>query len=277
MAVLQKIRGWGIILSILIALPLLLFVIDPSQVMDALNILSDKNNVGTINGKSIPYTDFQRDVERFKTVNEVMNGTSTQTEQQQEQIRNAAWQSLVDKYLFVKNARAAGISVGNEEMQDLLSGDMKSPIITSNPAFMDENGSFSKEALLSLIDNISRDASGRLKEYWNYIQNTVYTQQFHAKYNALFTQSNVQTPLMLSRSISENNSTTNVDFVLVPSTYAPDTAVVVSDSEIRNFYESHKKMFKQNASRDIEYVVFEVKPSREDVAATHEAISSVYE
>ena len=115
MAVLQKIRGWGGILSILIALPLLLFVIDPSQVLDALNILSAKNDVGNINGKSISYMDFEQEVERFSTISEVITGSTTRDEQQQEEIRNAAWQSFVDKYLFMKNARDAGIHGGDKE------------------------------------------------------------------------------------------------------------------------------------------------------------------
>lgn len=277
MAVLQKIRGWGIVLSILIALPLLLFVIDPSQVLDALNILSDKNNVGNINGKSISYMDFQQDVERFSTITEVMTGSTTHDEQQQEQIRNAAWQSLVDKYLFVKNAREAGISVGDKELQDLLTGDMISPVIAGNPAFADENGNFSKDALLALVKNVSQDQSGRLRSYWNYIQNTVFTQQVYSKYNSLFTQSNIQNPLMQKRMIAENNNTSNVDFVVVPLTYLPDSTITVTSSEIKQFYEAHKKMFKQKASRDIEYVVYEVKPSDEDIAVTNEAISSIYD
>ncbi len=141
---------------------------------------------------------------------------------------------------------------------------------------MDESGNFSKDALQNLINNISQDQTGRLKEYWNYIQNTVYTQQFYAKYGSLFTNSNFQNPLMLRRAIAENNNTTNVDFVMVPN-YGMDTTVKVSGDEIRKYYESHKNMFKQNASRDMEYVVFEVKPSEADINATNEAMGKVYD
>ena len=81
---------------------------------------------------------------------------------------------------------------------------------------------------------------------------------------------------MLKRAIAENNNTTNVDFVMVPF-YGQDTTVKVSDEEIRKYYEGHKKMFRQNASRDIEYVVFEVKPSEADINATNEAMSKVYD
>ena len=262
--------------SIIIALALLSFIIDPQTLETAFNAMSSRNDVGVINGKTISYLDFQQDVDKFTTINEMVTGSSAQSEQQQEQVRNAAWQSLLDRYLFVKNAKAAGIRVGEEEMKDLLAGDMISPVISQNPAFMDENGNFSKDALQNLINNISQDQTGRLKEYWNYIQNTVYTQQFYAKYGSLFTNSNFQNPLMLRRAIAENNNTTNVDFVMVPN-YGMDTTVKVSGDEIRKYYESHKNMFKQNASRDMEYVVFEVKPSEADINATNEAIGKVYD
>lgn len=277
MAILQKTREKaGMAVSIIIALALLSFIIDPQTLETAFNAMSSRNDVGVINGKTISYLDFQQDVDKFTTINEMVTGSSAQSEQQQEQVRNAAWQSLLDRYLFVKNAKAAGIRVGEEEMKNLLAGDMISPVVSQNPAFMDENGNFSKDALQNLINNISQDQTGRLKEYWNYIQNTVYTQQFYAKYGSLFTNSNFQNPLMLRRAIAENNNTTNVDFVMVPN-YGMDTTVKVSGDEIRKYYESHKNMFKQNASRDMEYVVFEVKPSEADINATNEAIGKVYD
>lgn len=277
MAILQKTREKaGMAVSIIIALALLSFIIDPQTLETAFNAMSSRNDVGVINGKTISYLDFQQDVDKFTTINEMVTGSSAQSEQQQEQVRNAAWQSLLDRYLFVKNAKAAGIRVGEEEMKNLLAGDMVSPVVSQNPAFMDENGNFSKDALQNLINNISQDQTGRLKEYWNYIQNTVYTQQFYAKYGSLFTNSNFQNPLMLRRAIAENNNTTNVDFVMVPN-YGMDTTVKVSGDEIRKYYESHKKMFKQNASRDMEYVVFEVKPSEADINATNEAMGKVYD
>lgn len=277
MAILQKTREKaGMAVSIIIALALLSFIIDPQTLETAFNAMSSRNDVGVINGKTISYLDFQQDVDKFTTINEMVTGSSAQSEQQQEQVRNAAWQSFLDRYLFVKNAKAAGIRVGEEEMKDLLAGDMVSPVVSQNPAFMDENGNFSKDALQNLINNISQDQTGRLKEYWNYIQNTVYTQQFYAKYGSLFTNSNFQNPLMLRRAIAENNNTTNVDFVMVPN-YGMDTTVKVSGDEVRKYYESHKNMFKQNASRDMEYVVFEVKPSEADINATNEAIGKVYD
>lgn len=278
MAVLETIRvKLGILITVLIAVALLSFIIDPSTLQSVSSSMSSKYDVGEIDGKSISYTDFQTDVDKFTTINEVITGSSVQNEQQQISIRNAAWQSLIDKYLFVKNAKAAGLSVGEEEMVDIISGEVASAVISQNPAFCDENGNFSKEALLQFISYVDSDETGRLKLYWEYLQNAAQTQQYYAKYMFLFTQSNFANPLMLAEQVADNNNTFNVEFVMVPYGFENDSTIVVSDSEIRKYYDAHKKFYKQQASRDIEYVVFEVVPTAEDIAAANQALVAVYD
>ena len=276
MAVLETIRvKFGIVITVLIAVALLSFIIDPTT-LQSVTSSSSKYDVGEIDGKSISYVDFQTDVDRFTTINEITTGSSVQNEQQQISIRNAAWQSLIDKYLFIKNAEKAGIHVGEEEMVALMSGEVDSPVFTQNPAFFDENGMFSKAMLLEFVNYIESDQTGRLKIYWDYLQEAAKTQQYYEKYNSLFTQSNFVNPLMLTEQIAENNNTFDVEFVMVPMGYEKDSTIVVSDSEIKKYYEAHKKFYMQQASRDIEYVVFEVVPSAEDIAAANQALVDVY-
>ncbi len=278
MAVLETIRvKLGILITVLIAVALLSFIIDPSTLQSVSSSMSSKYDVGEIDGKSISYTDYQADVDRFTTINEILTGASAQNEQQQASIRNAAWQSLVDKYLFVKNAEKAGIHVGEEELLSLISGELESPVFTQNPAFFDESGNFSKNMVLEFVSYMESDQTGRLQLYWNWLQESAKNQQYYAKYNSLFAASNYANPLTLANQIAENNNTFNVEFVMLPVGYAMDSTVVVSDSEIKKYYEAHKKFYRQPASRDIEYVVYEVVPSTEDVTAANQALVDVYD
>ncbi|MBO5471917.1 MAG: SurA N-terminal domain-containing protein [Bacteroidales bacterium] len=279
MAVLETIRvKLGILITVLIAVALLSFIIDPSTLQSVSSSMSSKYDVGEINGKSISYTDFQADVDKFTTINEILTGGSAQNEQQHASIRNAAWQSLVDKYLFVKNAEKAGIHVGEEELLSLISGDLESPVFTQNPAFFDENGNFSKNMVLEFISYMDSDQTGRLNLYWEWLQEQAKNQQYYAKYNSLFTASNYANPLTLANQIADNNNTFNVEFVMVPMGYAgQDSTIVVSDSEIKKYYDAHKKFYRQPASRDIEYVVYEVVPSAEDIEAANQALVNVYD
>ena len=278
MAVLQTLRTkFGLAVSIIVALGLLSFIVDPGQIQSAVQSMSSKFDVGEINGKSVSYADFQEDIERYTALQEMMTGSSVASEEDHQQIRDAAWQALVDKHLFVKNAKAAGINVGEDEMLDLTTGANPSEIIAQSGMFVDENGNFSPDYVVDFVKNVNSDASGQLKLYWNYLQNTIYTQQFYKKYGALFTSSAYQNPLMLKKAVAENNETTDVDFVMVPYPFTMDSTIVVTDAEIKDYYKNHKDYFKQNASRDIEYVVYEVVPSAEDIAAVNEKMSDLHE
>ena len=277
MAVLETIRvKFGIVITVLIAVALLSFIIDPTTLQSVSSSMSDKYDVGNIDGKAISYNDFQAEVDKFTTINEISTGSSASSAEQQTAIRNAAWQSLIDQYLFVKNAKKAGLNVGSEEMVAMMSGEMDSPVFTQNATFFDETGKFSKQRLLDFVEYVTSDETGRLKIFWDYLQNTAINQEYYEKYMSLFTQSNIVNPLMLSEQIADNNNTFNVEFVMVPFGFATDSTIVVSDKEIKAYYESHKKFFKQPASRDIEYVVFEVVPSAADYTAANQALVEVY-
>ena len=277
MAVLEKIRvKFGVLISVIIALALLSFIIDPSTLESALHSMSSKYDVGSIAGKAISYTDYLEEVERFTTINEVVTGSSVQNEQTQTQLRDAAWQGLVDKYLFVKNAKAAGITVGEAELGELFTGENPSPVIASNGAFIDENGNFSPAQVRELSQAAANDETGRLQTYWKYLQNTVNTQQYYAKYGSLFNASSYQNALEKKLNIAQNNTTANVDYVYVAYPFSNDSTITVSSSEIKDYYKKHKEFYRRNASREIEYVVFEVVPSAEDVAAANEQFADAY-
>ena len=265
---------FGIAISVIIALSLLYFI---APMDDLMTLFGRPQNVGEIAGKGIAYEDFQEQINKYTTINEVMTGSSVQNEQTQEQIRNAAWQECIDNFLFVKNAKAAGIKVGEDEKIDLLSGENVSPIISQNPFFADETGTFSADNVRLFVSQLASDETGRLKTYWNYLQNTVQNQQYYAKYGAIFTNGNVQNALQKAADIAENNTTANVEYVLAQYPVATDSTIVVSDSEINAYYKAHKDFYKQNASRDIEYVVFEVVPSAKDIAETSDSFNKVYD
>ena len=161
-------------------------------------------------------------------------------------------------------------------MVALTSGDIISPVISQDPVFADETGNFSKDRLLQFVQGTNGDSGAKM--YWDYVQNNIYTQQFYAKYGSLFSDSNFKNPVLRRRSIEENNNTVDIDFVMVPiNPYEQDSTVVVSSDEIKAFYNAHKDFFKQQESRDIEYVLSEVRPSEADVQATTENFNKLYE
>lgn len=269
MAVLQKMRNkFGVAISVIIALSLLYFI---APMDDLMNLFGRPENVGEINGTGISYEDFSAEVANFTTIHEITTGSKAQNDQANQQIRNAAWQSLLDRFMFFKNCDAAGIKVSDAEVADLIAGNHLSPIIEQNPLFLAEDGTFSVEKVREI--NRQAESDPTLKLYWEYLKQTIRTQQFYAKYGSLFAYSAVESPLSLKVAVEEGNTTADIELVSIPYGYVRDTTVNVSNKEIKAYYNAHKEEFKQKASRDVEYVVFEVKPSDSDVAYTEKAMN----
>ena len=95
MAVLEKLRvKFGMAVSIIIAIGLLSFIIDPNEVISAFNGMSSKYDVGEINGKSVSYNNFQEDIQKFTTINEFMTGSSAQGAEQQAEMQHGRTLSI---------------------------------------------------------------------------------------------------------------------------------------------------------------------------------------
>ena len=271
MAVLETIRvKFGILISVLIAVALLSFIVDFGTIQ-SLSSTSSKYDVGEIDGKSISYTDFQAEIEKITAISE-MNGNPVQGDEALAMVRQQAWQQFVNDYLFIPSAKAAGFNVGEEEMYQLLSGEMLSGFLMQM-----FQGQLNKELLVEIEAQVEADETGRMRLFWDNLLETVYTDQFYTKYQSLFAKSSFNNALAVAEQVKDNNTTFDVEFVVVPFGFAQDSTIVVSDKEIKDYYTAHKDNFKQIASRDIEYIVIDIVPSADDVTAANNAIAAVYD
>lgn len=62
----------------------------------------------------------------------------------------------------------------------------------------------------------------------------------------------------------DNNQTVNASVVSLPYSNIADSGIIVSNSEILKYAKQYSNKYKQDASRDIEYIKLEVSPSVED-------------
>jgi len=277
MAVLEKIRvKLGIFISILIAVALLSFIVDPTTLQTAFRMISSENKVGEMDGKAISYQDFYEKYNYYTELAKIL-GQNDSGEEAQSQLRDAAWQSLFDEMVFEPKAKAAGISVGEQEMLDLTQGNSISPVLANQAMFIDENGNFSREALVAFVQSIESDESGYSASYWNYLEESIYTNQLYSKYASLIEKSVVTAGAEKARSMKDNNITVDVDYVLAPISFVEDSTNRVTSAEIRDWYNSHKENYRQLANRDLEYVMWEVVPSAEDIAETRSQFDDIYE
>lgn len=277
MAVLEKIRvKMGAFITVLIAVALLSFIIDPDTLNSAMSMFSSKYDVGTIDGNRISYQNYQKKVDYLTKIYQMTAGNTANDEKSQEMINNTAWQDEITNRVLIPAAENAGIRLGNDELLDLSQGKNVSPVIAGEASFKDAGGAFDRAKLIQFIQAIPQDETGNLGMYWKYLEDNMVKDQIFTKYISLLEKSNVMSPVELKRAITNNNTTYDVDFVVKPFGFAVDTTIAVSSQEIKTYYEANKKNFKQMPSKDLEYVVFEVVPSAEDINLAEKDINKVY-
>ena len=279
MAALETIRTkFGIGASLIIAFGLLLFLVNPSDIIQTIQSASSKYDVGKINGKSVSYQEFDQEVKELSDVREMLTGQTASSEQAQFQVREQAWNNLVDRLLVIPTIEKAGIRVGQQEQTDLFIGEEVSPLLASMGIFNDENGNFSPALVHQFMEGVSADESGRGILLRNYLMNAVRSNRYSEKYFNLFNAASYVNSLESQNAISENNTTANVSFVVAPHTYYPmDSTIVISSAEVQKYYNDHKDNFRQKATRDIEYAVYEVVPSAKDIEAQNNEFVTLYD
>jgi peptidyl-prolyl cis-trans isomerase D len=276
MAVLEKIRvKMGIFISVLIGVALLSFVIDANTFRSAISMFSSKYDVGEMNGKGISYQDFQKKVDYYTKLHQMMTNSSSLDEQATEMVYQSAWQEFLNDEVMIPHLKSAGIDVGDDEMYDLTQGAQISPVLQREQTFLGEDGSFDKNRVTELIKAMAQDNSGNLSLYWSFLEKNIKNDQMYSKYISMLSKSNILNQVQMRRMIEDNNITSDVSFVMQPYGLLNDSTVSVSQSEIKKYYNVHKNDFEQNASRDIEYVVFTVEPSVKDISLTREDIDKL--
>ncbi len=277
MAALETIRTkFGIGASLIIAFGLLLFLVNPSDIIQTVQSTSSKNDVGKINGKAISYLQFDNEVRHMDEVRKMVSGTSSTSDEDQTNLRNMTWQSLVDRYLVVPTIQEAGIRVGQQEQESMFVGDNISPIASSFYGFYDENGSYSVDRVREFVEAAESSESYRMIR--DYLFDAARTNRFNEKYVSLFNAGTYVNALERKRAIEENNTTASVDFVMSPgSFFQEDSTVVVSKAEVEKYYNNHKEAFRQVANRDIRYAVFELNASQQDIANSNAKFVALYD
>ena len=278
MAVLEKIRvKLGILISILIAIALLSFIIDPNTLGSTLQSMSKENNVGEMKGKAISYRDYYTALEQNTQLFNALNGGNANSEEAQNQLREMTWNQIFNQRVFFPKVKAAGYSVEDAEMVELLQGENVSPIVAQQRVFAGEDGQFSADAVKEFISQMDLDESGLSRKYWDYLKEQVYAQQMYNKYYSALRNSSLPNASQIARAIEAGNTTKDIDFFVVPINFGVDSTINISAAEVNKFYNDRKNLFMQPANRDIEYVVFEVVPSQEDIEATRAEFDVLYE
>ncbi|WP_417885143.1 peptidylprolyl isomerase [Zunongwangia sp.] len=248
MAVLHNIRQKSALIIVVIGFALFAFLV-PSIIKNG-GFASKNNSIATVNGEDIDRIEFARQVEAYQ---QNMRGNISTT-----QAVNRVWEQLLSQKIMEEQIEDLGIRAEKSQIRQVIKMQM-----SNNPQFLNKAGVFDENKLKEYIASIKQTSPQMYQQWLNYegglaetASQNIYANMIRAGVGATLTEG--------EQAYKMENNTMDLRYVQVPYSSIPDDEVEVSKKDIQSYINDHKEEFKTEASRNIEYVLFEEKASDED-------------
>ena len=213
--------------------------------------------LGSINGKEITYRQFTEMVRRAVENQKQQNNNIDIDEETERQIRSQVWEQLVNEILIDQEIERLGITVTDQEIRDIVQGPNPPEFLVKQ--FTDSTGTFRRDAYQRAMMDPQN------KEAWLQVEDLLRQEQKRRKLQSLlFATINVSEG-EVKQLFLDRNLTMDAEYLLFDiNRMVPDSAIQISDEDIKKQYEEHPEDFQAKASRKLKYVLFPLVASKQD-------------
>lgn len=277
MSVLSKIRENVGLVIILIAVSLAAFIL--TDLFRGLQGGGNDRSVGTVAGEKVDYQLLQNKIAQFQR-----NVGGTTTSEEEYQLRQQAWESLINEVLYAQQIDDLGLKVTETEVSQMYLGPFVHRFIQQVPDFQGPNGQFSPDTVrkrLQLAEQINMNDPQIQQFYKNWkqfmidLRETVIQDRLEQKYQGMLRGGIFVSTNEAKRSFVDQNKSVTFSYVSIPYSTISDQEVTVTDADYQAYYDKVKASFEQDLSVTIKYVSFPKTPSRSDSANVRSDISKV--
>ena len=247
MAVLGNLRKNSFVLISVIGMALFAFVI--AGVFDGKGY-SSQEPIGLVDDEEISIEEFRNQVDFLETSYNLSGMMAV----------NNVWDQTVRNSILNKQFDLSGVSSGRDHIEFILA---QNTSFNSDSRFLNDAGIFEIEKFVDLIVEF-KTTNPQSYEQWQK-QESIFESQSNEKiYFDL-----IKAGINYSFKDGEyeyllQNDRVDIEYVQIPYSSVPDSIIKLKNSEVEKFIKSNESDFKVEASRNIEYVLFEEKSSLED-------------
>jgi len=243
----------------------------------------DVSVVAIINGEKILQNEFEREVDKvlisFYNQKEV-------PENVRQQVRSELWNDILFERVYMPEFGKAGLSVSDDELADAINSFEPNPAVIRLftdpqtgklfPQVSDDRGNYSPEKMRALLNfMIQQDPYNfRLR----YLEKSIIQDMLVKKYVKLVGASVGYSTREAIMDWNEKSMKKTVWAVRIPYSTIPDTALKISEEDVRNFYEKRIEgpaVYSGEESRDLRYIFLEVVPSMRDSMRVRDSLEGV--
>jgi peptidyl-prolyl cis-trans isomerase D len=205
-----------------------------------------RTNIGEINGVGIPLRSYQQIVQNQLEARQRQTGRSLSSEEVEE-IRSSVWDDLIQQQTLEREYRARGIEVTPDEIATAIA-ENPLPDFLQRPEFQTD-GKFD----LSKYQRWLRSSAAI--QYVPLLEAQYADQIRQAKLLRVVTGDVYLSDAALWESWRDANEVVTVELAaIVPRNAVPDSAVSVTDAELKQYYDTHRDDFKRPATAYLSYV-----------------------
>lgn len=250
----------GKVAAVVFAVLMLVFLwtsVDWSQVSGG-----SRSTVGEINGRKIPLRNYQQMVQNAIAQHQQQVGHTLSAEEVEE-VRNTVWNDLIQQQSLETEYESRGIEVSPDEIAAAIQ-DNPPPEFIQQPEFQ-------------------TDAKFDLSKYQRWLRSSAAAQVvplLESQYGDQIRQSKlfrvVTSDVYLSdaalwQTWRDNTEKVSVELTaILPRAVVPDSAVTLTDAEIRTYYDAHRDEFRRPATAYLSYAEIVRVPDASDSAAARE-------
>ncbi|MFT3740253.1 MAG: peptidylprolyl isomerase [Breznakibacter sp.] len=271
MATLERIRNKaGIFITIFIGVALFAFVLT-DLLQPGRSLFGQKaNEIGNVNGSSIMVEEFQNHYDALEEWTRLQYQRSSLDENTTNRLHEQAWDQLLRQNILGHEYELLGIKVTDQEMVSQIGGVTPHPAIQqmfTNP----DNGMFDRQMALESYQRRRENPTAEF--FWNYMIEQIKIERLYNKYSSLLKNGMYVTSMQADKEIEAKKNNVTFDYLVKRYSTISDSSISVSSDEIKAFYKKHKENFKQEATRDIQYITFDIVPSEADTKAVEDIVT----
>lgn len=271
MAIIGRIRKHSGLAVIIVGVAIAAFVIGDF----GKKRMRGSNDIGSVNGESIAYNDFNSKVDQSLTLQKENSKNEKVTDEDTYTIRQTTWTIMVRDLLMGKEYEKLGLIVSPEELFDQVQG--KNPHRLILQYFKDpKTGMYDPALVINYLKNLDQ-MEPKAKEQWLRFEKAIKEDRYQAKYNNLIAKGYYLPKAFLKKQYTNETQTLKIRFTAPGYQDIPDNQVKLTDADYQHYYDEYKPFFEQEEPiRMLDYVIFEVTPSATDRKKIADEVQSIY-
>ncbi len=213
------------------------------------------SNLGEVNGDPITFEEYNNRVSFYTDQFSRQTGTAM-TPEMRTLYENQAWEDLVAARLIQQKMNELGITVTDNELIEMITGQNPDPFIRQQ--FADADGNIDRIALRAAIEAPENSAA------WIMIEQQLRDNRRQQKMSNFIASGLRVSSVDIRQEYIRNNSFADVRYVRFPFSEVSDDEITITEEDLRQYHRNNSNQFQRSETYRFRYVSWDKTPTRQD-------------